>query len=160
MRLTSIAAAVVLASASSLAGAADPESCTNLSCKAGSHARTFADKSDPYYACPSKELSDYITTVIGITALNVAAGTMPNVSDKTGEPELSGKSKAVVEGYRSEAKVRSLDEAVARCEAGANKRAVTILNMPVSPTAISAYVLDEARNKTFWLPIAHLDRDK
>ncbi|WP_428310962.1 hypothetical protein [Hydrocarboniphaga sp.] len=160
MRLTSIAAAVVLASASSFVAAAEPEPCTSQSCKAGSHARTFADKSDPYYACPSKELSDYITAVIGITALNLAAGTLPNVSDETGEPELSGKAKAVVDGYRSEARVHSLDEAVARCEPGANKRSVTVLNMPASPSAISAYVLDESRHKTYWLPIAHLDRQK
>ena len=160
MRIPSIVAALVLAGATTTAAAAEPEQCTNLSCKAGSHARTFADKSDPYYACPTEALSDYIAAVIGITSIKLAAGALPNVSDKTGEPELTGKTKAVVDGYRAEAKVRSLDEAVARCEPGTNKRGVTILNMPTAADAISAYVLDDSRQKTFWLPIAHLDRQK
>jgi hypothetical protein len=160
MRLNSAVAAAVLLSVAHHAVAADAEQCTSQSCKAGTHAQTFADKSDPYYACPSKELSNYIETVIGFTSLATASGSTPNISDTTGEPEFTGATQSVVEGFRLEAKVHSFDEATALCDAGTNKRAVTVLNMPTATTALSAYVMDDSRKKTFWMPISHLDKVK
>ena len=130
--------------------------CTFEACKAGTKAITYFQKSDPYYACPNRELATYLTTVMGLVSIQAMIGVMPNISDKTGEPEYTGETKILVDGLREQAQVQSFDEAVKICALGSAKRRVTILNMPEN--SMVAYVLDEGRKQTFWMPIAHLDK--
>jgi hypothetical protein len=131
--------------------------CTFETCKAGTSAVTYFKKSDPYYACPTRELATYVTTIVGLLAINATlVGEMPNVSDKTGEPEYTGETKTMVDGLREQAHVQTFDEAIKFCALGSDKRRVTVLNMPEN--SLVAYVLDEARKQTFWMSIANLDK--
>jgi hypothetical protein len=109
-------------------------------CKAGTIALTHFEKGDPYSTCPTRELANYVATVIGLLAIQkTMTGQMPNFSDKTGEPEYTGETKALVDAARGEAQVQSFDDAVRICKAGTDKRRVTVLNMPEN--SMMAYVL-------------------
>lgn len=83
-------------------------------------------------------------------------GQMPNISDKTGEFEYKGETKATVDMLREKAGIHTFDQAVAICSPGVDKKPVTILNMPEN--SMVAYVEDERRKLAFWMPIAHLDK--
>ena len=132
--------------------------CTFQTCKAGTHALTHFEKSAPYYSCPNRELATYVNTVISFSLVSLAltGGQMPNISDKTGEPEFTGRTKEIVDMMREKANVQSYDQAVTICAIGTNKRPVMVLNMPEN--SLVAYVLDESRKQTFWMPILNLDK--
>jgi hypothetical protein len=131
--------------------------CTFDTCKAGTKARTYYEKSDPYYSCPSRELADYVSSIIGLASMQIMlTGQMPNISDKTGEFEYKGETKAMVDMLREKAGIHTFDQAVAICSSGVDKKPVTVLNMPEN--SMVAYVEDERRKLAFWMPIAHLDK--
>jgi hypothetical protein len=133
--------------------------CTFETCKAGTHAVTYFKQDDRYYACPTRELANYVRTVLGLMGAQVMiTGTIPNISDKTGEPEYTGETKMLLDSRREQAQVQTFDEAAKICTLGSNKRKVTILNMPEN--SMVTYVLDEVRKQTFWMPISHLDKVK
>lgn len=132
--------------------------CTYETCKAGTKAITYFKKSDAYYACPTRELANYVNTLVGLISMQAAFGVMPNVSDKTGEPEYEGETKALVDSLRTKAQVRTFDQGVAACALGENRRKVTVINMP--PASSVAYVIDEKRQTSSWVPIFHLDKVK
>jgi len=157
-RLAYAAAVLMMTIPQALAQNADNE-CTFDTCKAGTKALTYYEKSDPYYNCPSRELATYVTTIIGLSSLQaMLGGGMPNISDKTGEFEYKGETKAMVDMLRAKAGVQTFDQAVAICSPGFNKKPVIILNMPED--SMVAYVEDEHRKLAFWMPIAHLDKLK
>lgn len=134
-----------------------PNTCTFETCKAGTAAVTYFKKSDFYYTCPTRELATYVATILGITVMQaMLVGKMPNISDKTGEPEYTGETKSMVDGLREQAHVQTFDEAVKICALGSDKRRVMVLNMPEN--SIVAYVHDEGRKQNFWMPILHLDK--
>lgn len=152
------AAVAVLTTLPTVAQNTDNE-CTFDTCKAGTRALTYYQKTDPYYICPTREIGNYVTTVIGLMAMQAILGVgMPNISDKTGEPEYTGQTKTMVDGLREKAGVQTFDQALARCSAGADKRLVVVLNMPED--LMVAYVEDERRKLAFWMPIVHLDKLK
>jgi hypothetical protein len=131
--------------------------CTFDTCKAGTTALTHFEKSDPFYTCPTRELANYVATLIGLMAMQATlTGEMPNISDNTGEPEYTGETKALVDAAREKAQVQSFDAAVRICKVGSDKRRVTVLNMPEN--SMAAYVLDDARKLTFWMPFVYLDK--
>ena len=132
--------------------------CTFETCKAGTKALTYFEKSDPYYSCPNRELATYVTMLIGLVSMQamMSGGQMPNISDKTGEPEFTGQTKEMVDMLREKAGVQTFDQAIAICTIGTNKRPVTVLNMPEN--SMVAYVADERRKQTFWMPFSHLDK--
>jgi len=124
--------------------------CTLDTCKAGTVALTYFKKSDPYFRCPNRELTDYTTTIVGLTALQSALGVTPNVSEKTGEPEYEGQTKVIVDTLRARAGVRSFDQAVAMCALGANGRRVTVINAPAEPFYNPVvFVFDESLKATY-----------
>jgi hypothetical protein len=130
--------------------------CTFDTCKAGSKALTYYEKTDPYYSCPNRELAAYVTTIVGLLSPQaILVGQIPNFSDKTG-PEYKGETKAMVDMLREKAGVQTFDQAVAICSIGVDKRPVMVLNMP--DNSMVAYVEDERRKQTFWMPISHLDK--
>jgi hypothetical protein len=136
---------------------AQTRECTFETCAAGTKALTYFEKSDPYYACPTRELATYVTTIVGLTAVQatLSGGQMPNISNKNGELEYTGQTKEMVDMLREKAGVRTFDQAVALCAPGVDKRPVTILNMPEN--SLVAYVEDRHK-KTFWMSSAHLDK--
>jgi hypothetical protein len=112
-----------------------------------------------FYACPTRELARYVTTIVGIFAAQVILiGKMPNLSDKTGEPEFTGKMKDIIDALRGEAGVATFDDAAAKCIRGVGDRRVTVLNMPVGPTSLVAYVEDDLLKRGYWMPIGSLDK--
>jgi hypothetical protein len=131
--------------------------CSDETCKAGTHARTYSQTDDPYYECPTRELATYVNTVLGMVAVGVALGApMPNISPTTGEPEYLGESKRMLDSLRASAHVSTFDEAVSLCRDGVAKKVVTVMNMPKD--SLVAWVFDRKANESFWMPIAHLDK--
>ena len=96
-------------------------------------------------------------TIVGLTSMQaMLGGGMPNISDKTGEPEYTGETKSMVDALREQAHVQTFDEAMKMCAPGSDKRKVTVLNMPEK--SMVAYVLDQGRKQTYWMPIVSLDK--
>lgn len=89
-------------------------------------------------------------------------GRLPNISDKTGEPEYldqDGKpnqTRLMLDGLRRRAGVATFDQAIASCAGGRNKAKVTILNMQKDDDV--TYVHDMARNANYWMPTSSLDK--
>lgn len=136
-----------------------PDMCRVDTCPAGTDAITYADKQDPYYVCPDRDKEEYISTVFGFFAVSAAVGTFPNISDKTGEPEYEGDSKALLDMLRNKAQVSSVDEAIAACAPGKSGRKVRVLNVP-KDTLAAVYVLDKKANLTYWAPIFALNKQQ
>lgn len=147
----------------SVASAAPNNSCIAKACSVGDHAVTYASKSEPFYACPTRELASYTSTVLGLIALQYSlTGSLPNISDKTGEPEYAdsngqpNQTRSLLDAKRRRAGVATFDQAIAACAPGRNKMKVTILNSQQDDGV--AYVHDEARKINYWMPISSLDK--
>jgi hypothetical protein len=119
-------------------------------CRAGASVVTSADKADPFYACPSRELSDYIGTVIALTSFQAQMGMVANLSPQTGEPEWTGSTEALVSSLRSKAHVTTFDQAADECRKGRSGIRGVVLNH--EDRAMSMWV--QARNSkwSFWAP--------
>lgn len=133
------------------------ESCQTAKCTAGQTTTTYATRSEPYFACPTRELSDYTNMVLGLVALTAQfGGSMPNISPETGEPEFRddangpNKTRQMLAYYRGKAKVSTFDQAVALCAEGRSGFKVTILN--IRDDEMSTWVHDSKRNVSYWLP--------
>ncbi|AOY93808.1 hypothetical protein BKK79_19885 [Cupriavidus sp. USMAA2-4] len=157
---TAVSAAFLLSASAYAAGTG--KSCLASECRAGSKAVTYATKAEPYYACPTRELATYSNFVLGLLAMHVSlGGGMPNISDKTGEPEyldVGGKpneTRLILTSLRQKAGVTTFDQAVARCAQGRNGTRVVVMNNPQDETVI--WVVDESKKAAFWMPKAHLD---
>jgi len=159
-------AALVLAfaSATSFADSYDT-ACGHIECPAGTKAITFASKADPYFACPTKELSDYTAIVIGFVSIQASlTRTMPNISPETGEPEYfdgpDGKpnqSRLLLDAARHAARVRTFDEAISLCKPGKNKVHVTVMNNPKDSNSV--WVADSKTKTTFWISKGMLNKE-
>jgi hypothetical protein len=147
--------AVLLALASTSAYAFNAQDVCGMGapCRAGSHVITHADKAEPFYACPTRELSDYIGTVIGMMAMQSLMGVVLNLSPQTGEPEWKGETETIVSGMRSKAHVKTFDEAASQCSKGRNGIRAIVLNH--EDDALSIWVT--VRNGNFWAPAAAFD---
>lgn len=158
LRRLAYAAILVIATSHSFAQNTDTE-CTFETCKAGTKALTSYDQSDPYYFCPTRELADYVGTLVALFSARIAlTGEMPNISDKTGEPEYKGQTKIMVDTLRRKAGVRNFDQAVAICSPGVDKEPVMVLSLPEN--SLVAYVEDERRKRAFWMLIIKLNKLK
>ena len=132
------------------------KTCLIAECNPGDRAITYATKNDFYYACPTKELSEYISTTLGLTSvIYQMTGKLPNISPKTGEPEFDGESRQMVDNLRSAAGVDTYDQAQALCSKGRSKIAVTVMNNPNEGGSIWVSGADK---KPFWMPKAFLSK--
>ncbi len=159
----SIRIALIAAGAVNIQGAiaSQGELCSPDTCKVGDLAVTVSSKTDPFYGCSSQEISDYVSMIVGLAAMQAAiTGELPNISDKTGEPEFTGQTGDIVNGLRAKARVSSFDEAVSSCFVGKSHIKVTILNIPKDGLRFSTYVMDNNKKRTFWMPISALNRIK
>ena len=138
---------------SAIAAGSEKQFCNTTICAAGTQAVTYTSKHETFYGCPNRELAEYTNTVLGmVAASSMLSGQLPNISDKTGEPEYEGESKMMLDTLRAKAGVTSFDQAASRCFKGRNKVNVIILNRPANSGLL--YVMDEKNKKTFWLPNA------
>ncbi len=81
LRFTPKLAALMFAAATSVAQAASKEqSCAAVKCASGTQVVTYATKEDPFFACPTAQLSDYIGFVLGTLQMQVSLGYLPNIS--------------------------------------------------------------------------------
>ncbi|MGF6154036.1 hypothetical protein [Pseudomonas fluorescens] len=138
-----------------IAGAADmSKSCSTVSCDAGDKATTYIEKGAFYFACPTKELSEYVATVWGVVSVSYQlTGKLPNISPATGEPEYEGQTKEMIDALRSDAKVSTYDQAQALCAKGKAGVRVMVMNNPED--AISIWVGAD-NQKPFWMPKSFL----
>ncbi|OBR52363.1 hypothetical protein [Paraburkholderia tropica] len=132
-------------------------------CAPGDRATTYASKQEPFFACPTRELASYTSSVLGLISLQIQlTGTPPNISDKTGEPEYldqNGKpneTRLLLDALRHKAGVATFDQAIAACAPGRNKAKVTVMNVQKDDGVI--YVHDAARNLNYWMPWSSLDK--
>lgn len=135
---------------SASAWAFDPQKVCGMgaACNAGSEVITYADKSNPFYACPTRELSDYLGTVIGLLSMQTAMGAAPNLSPVTGEPEWTGETESLVKELRDKAHVRSFDQAAAQCRRGRSGIRAVVLNHETGATSI--WVQEKNSKRSFW----------
>ena len=132
------------------------KTCLVSACNPGDQAVTYATKSDFFYACPTKELSDYTNTVIGLASvMHQLTGKLPNISPETGDPELDGENGKLIATLRSSAKVATYDEALGKCASGKNKQNVLVMNNPEDSTSIWVSTQNQ---KTFWMPKGFLNK--
>lgn len=144
-----------------LAGSLD-KSCSVKSCDVGDNLVTYATKSEPYYACPTRELSEYTTLVLGMVSTHLTiTGKLPNISDTTGEPEYldtkdgPNQTRLMLDHFRKAAGVRTFDQATAACKVGKAGMKVAVMNNPSDKQVIW---VRGAKNETFWLPKSHVDK--
>lgn len=135
--------------------AGENKSCSLHDCAAGSMVVSYATRSEPYFACPSQELSDYTNYVLGIIEMNAMFGEMPNISPDTGEPEQTGKSRAILDYLRIKARVSTFDQAVAACKKGRGGLRLMVANNPKGGT--SMWVFERKTKKSFWAPKSSID---
>lgn len=144
------------ASALSIAGNVDKQ-CSIATCDAGTKVRSYATQSEPHFACKTKELSEYTNYVLGLLAFSkMMSGRMPNLSPVTGDPEQEGQSKVILDTLRSEAKVRTFDQALTMCERGRNGIQLLVANNPKDSQ--SMWVFDVKRNLNYWVPKSAMDK--
>lgn len=89
-------------------------------------------------------------------------GTTPNISDRTGEPEYldqGGKpneTRVMLDSLRTQAAVRTFDQAVAKCSKGRNHMKITIMNVQKQDEVV--YVHDERQKINYWMPSSSIDK--
>lgn len=154
---TALTALIPLITLFSHTACAEKQSCQQVICPAGTKAVTYASKSEMYYACPTRELSEYTAAVLGILSMQASFGSMPNVSPETGEPEQKGETKLMLDNLRNAANVSTYDQAISMCEKGGNKIKVTVMNNSEDTTSI--WVMMQNQKKSFWLPKSFLDKN-
>ena len=67
---TRIKTLILIASISALSHAEENDRCDIAGCKAGEKVITFATDEEFYFMCPTRELSEYTTIVIGFIAMH------------------------------------------------------------------------------------------
>ena len=131
--------------------------CSIVDCVAGTQVVTHTSKSEPFYSCGTRELAEYTNTVLSFLVMQKMLGAgMPNISDKTGEPEYEGESKLLLDTLRTKAGVSTFDEALARCKVGVNRMKVMVLNDPKD--SVVMWVGTTSDKQTFWMPKSAADR--
>lgn len=143
--------------ASAIAQADDmSQTCLVSACNPGDKAVTYSTKSDFFYACQTKELSEYTNTAIGMSAVTYQmTGKLPSISPQTGDPELPGENGKLIATLRSAAKVQTFDDALKLCSTGKNKQSVLVMNNPEESGSIWVATQDQ---KTFWMPKSFLSK--
>lgn len=138
--------------AASVADAGTAQNCLSAACPAGTRAVTYPIGQEPYYTCKSRELSDYANYALNVMLTQVQLnGGAPRVSPKTGEPDVRGKEKAILDQYRANAGVSTFEEAMAKCYKGIGKVNVIVQYYPEQGDSL--YVSSEKnREEKFWLP--------
>ncbi|WP_152555814.1 hypothetical protein [Ferriphaselus sp. R-1] len=127
--------------------------CAENGCVAGTYISTYTDKSTPFYECPTREVSDYITLVTSMLRLQAAMGVMPNISPVTGEPEYTGESKAILDKYRIKAGIKTFDQAIGMCQKGKSGTKATVMNY--QKDGLSIWVSPRrSGSQPFWMPVA------
>lgn len=131
--------------------------CGVSECAVGTRVTSYASADDPFFACPTAELSDYISTVHGFVEMSYhATGRFPSVSPVTGEPELDAVADAMIRRHRTAARVATFDQAVAMCKKGRHRQRLIIAKSPTA--SMSALVFEQGKpSDTFWVPKANLD---
>jgi hypothetical protein len=85
---------------------------------------------------------------------------MPNISDRTGEPEYQdgpdgqNQTKQLLDRARRAAGVKTFDQAASICQLGQAKISAQVLN---NPDDMRVLWVKDAAGKTFWMPKSHVD---
>jgi hypothetical protein len=143
----------LLLSVSAPALAATP--CNQTQCGKGTKVITFGPQDDPYFACPTRELAEYMHFVLGLVNMHVqVTGQRPTLSPTTGEPQQNGETKAMIDGYRKAAGVPSFNAAASQCVKGPHGLRVSV---DESPEGLALRVSDRS-GRGFWMPKAYAER--
>ena len=133
--------------------------CQTSECSAGTKAVTYTSQQEPFYTCKTGELSDYANHVLGLMVLQGRfTESLPKMSATTGEPEVAGNDKYLMDRYREKAGVSTFEEALAKCYRGIGNLKVVVLYSPKESNSIYVVAEDRQENK-FWLPRARLYKD-
>lgn len=129
--------------------------CTVAACGAGTKVVSTGGKDDHYFACQTREITEYVSFVIGLVQLQAGiTGSVPNISPETGEPEYEGKTKEMLDAMRSAAGVSTFDEAGARCVQGKPGLRFLVMNNPNDAGVI--WVGNTSTNQALWFPKSYI----
>ena len=132
--------------------------CNITTCNAGSKVVTYSKKDDFYYACPTRELAEYVNFVVGALSSSATFGVLPNISPVTGDPEYEGESKQILDSSRAAAGVQTFDQAISICSKGKHGLHLVVANNPKD--GVAAWVFNEKTKQSFWMPKSHLNLRK
>lgn len=138
------------------ASSAPVTDCQTTNCAADSLAVTDSANQSPYYTCKSRELSNYSNYVLQLMFAHAQiSGLPPKSAPKTGEPDVQGEEKRMLDQYRAAAGVNTFEEALAKCYKGFGGTKVVVLYNPDNNDSI--YVASETdQEEKFWLPKSRL----
>lgn len=136
---------------------AGPENACNIKkCVSGTVVKTYATKTDSFYACPTPELAEYTNAVLGLASLSIMiGGHPPDISPVTGEPESQGQTRAIMDRLRKDAGVSTFDQGVARCKPGRHGERRTVVNEGKDRGVL--WVMDASGKSSYWMPKVHAD---
>lgn len=130
--------------------------CSIEKCPAGTKVLSILKPGENYYACQTREISDYTNITLGLIQISyLLGGTLPNISPVTGEPEYQGKTAELIRVLRINAGVETFDQAVARCQDGKRGQKLIVSNFPDKGLSVWVFV-DGRPEVSFWMPSAHL----
>jgi hypothetical protein len=140
----------------SVASANPNTQCNIAACNAGAKVVSYYSKSEPYFMCPTQELAEYTSFVLGMMAASYEmTGSLPNISPITGEPEAKGDMKIMMDRMRSHASIKTYDQATALCSPGKGGLKLMVSNNPSNSMVM--WVFEEKTKASFWVNKAHMD---
>lgn len=129
--------------------------CSEQRCQPGWHVVSAASRDNFYYACPTRALSDYSNTVVGLVILRLRLGAhFPPASTLTGEPDYPEPVHGMIDALRREAHVLTLSQALAACHKGPDRARLVVLESTHSGSIRVA----RPGGKPFWMPEGHVYR--
>ncbi|WP_096150193.1 hypothetical protein [Enterobacter asburiae] len=126
--------------------------CSSSSCPPGTKVMVSLAKGDLVFACDTEERATYTNFVLGMVSfMHDMTGRLPNISPTTGEPEVTGQSKEMLDSLRASAGVKTFDEATSKClnEKKVNKKHFMMLNVKND----SDYAWVGSDSNKLWVPL-------
>jgi hypothetical protein len=115
-------------------------------CPPGTLARSTACQNDPFLACPTEALSDYVSAVQVFGNLEAIV-----------PPEIVSEQRSKLILLRKRSGVDTFDQAVHLCRPGGSELVTVVQNSSTGVAIPSSLVADEKTKMRFWMSTACLD---
>jgi len=126
------------------------EDCSKVACSSGSRVVAKGGPVDIYYGCESPAQAEYVNFVVLMIGILVATKGTSNISQATGEPDLAGDNKVLLDRLRAKANVATVGEAIAHC-ARVQKNALATVFDAGSGSSVMR-IGDPPPKRAYWLP--------
>ena len=126
------------------------ENCSNAACSIGSRVVTKGGSVDIYYGCESPAQAEYVNFVVLMIGTLVATKGTSNISTATGEPELAGDNKVMLDRLRAKASAATVGEAIAHCTRVQKNALATVFDAGSGSSVMR--IGDPPPKRAYWLP--------